>query len=165
MLTVAGDGPWRGYYERRARALGDSVRFVGQVFEERPEYYAAADLYLCPTTIASFGVTLLEAMACGTPMIVSDNLGFRSVIDGGAEAVMVPKDDPAAWAGTALELIADPERRRAMGEAGRAKAARFAWPRIARRELAVYERVLGAPPSEPRYVRAGRTCAIGSPSR
>src|SRR5881397_2238883 len=164
VLTVAGDGPWRGYYERRARALGDSVRFVGQVFEERPEYYAAADLYLCPTTIASFGVTLLEAMACGTPMIVSDNLGFRSVIAGGAEAVMVPKDNPAAWAETALDLIADPERRRVMGEAGRAKAARFAWPRIARRELAVYERVLGTPPSEPRYLRAGQSSAIVSPS-
>jgi len=164
VLTVAGDGPWRGYYERRARALGDSVRFVGQVFEERPEYYASADLYLCPTTIASFGVTLLEAMACGTPMIVSDNLGFRSVIAGGAEAVMVPKDDPAAWAETALDLIADPERRRVMGEAGRAKAARFAWPRIARRELAVYERVLGTPPSEPRYLRAGQSSGIVSPS-
>jgi phosphatidyl-myo-inositol alpha-mannosyltransferase len=164
VLTVAGDGPWRGYYQRRARHLGASVRFVGQVFEERPEYYASADLYLCPTTIASFGVTLLEAMACGTPMIVSDNLGFRSVIDGGAEAVIVPKDDPAAWAAKALELIAEPERRRAMGEAGRAKAARFAWPRIARRELAVYERVLGHPPSEPRYVRAGRSSAIASTS-
>jgi len=164
VLTVAGDGPWRGYYERRARSLGASVRFVGQVFEERPEYYASADLYLCPTTIASFGVTLLEAMACGTPMIVSDNLGFRSVIDGGAEAVIVPKDDPVAWADTTLALIADPERRRAMGAAGLAKAARFAWPRIARRELAVYERVLGTPPSEPRYVRTGRTSAIVSPS-
>ena len=107
---------------------------------------------------------LLEAMACGTPIIVSDNLGFRSVIDGGAEAVMVPKDDPVAWADTTLALIADPERRRAMGEAGLAKAARFAWPRIARRELAVYERVLGAPPSEPRYVGTGRTSAIVSPS-
>src|SRR5439155_1647826 len=41
VLTVAGDGPWRGYYERRARALGDSVRFVGQVFEERPAHHAA----------------------------------------------------------------------------------------------------------------------------
>jgi len=164
VLTVAGDGPWRGYYERRARSLGASVRFVGQVFEERPEYYASADLYLCPTTIASFGVTLLEAMACGTPMIVSDNLGFRSVIDGGAEAVMVPKDDPVAWADTTLALIADPERRRAMGEAGLAKAARFAWPRIARRELAVYERVLGIPPSERRYVGTGQTSAIVTPA-
>jgi len=96
---------------------------------------------------------------------VSDNLGFRSVIDGGAEAVMVPKDDPVAWADTTLALIADPERRRAMGEAGLAKAARFAWPRIARRELAVYERVLGAPPSEPRYVRVAAPSAIASSSR
>src|SRR5436309_2363989 len=87
VLTVVGDGPWRRYYERRARELGASVRFVGQVLGDRPAYYASADLYLCPTTIASFGVTLLEAMACGTPMIVSDNLGFRWVIDGGEEAV------------------------------------------------------------------------------
>ena len=144
LLTVAGDGPWRGYYERRARELGASVRFVGQVFADRPAYYGSADLYLCPTTIASFGVTLLEAMACGTPMIVSDNHGFRSVIAGGAEALLVPKHDPAAWADATVALLGDPERRAAMGRAGLDKAARFAWPRIARAELAVYERVLGA---------------------
>jgi len=144
VLTVAGDGPWRHYYERRSRAegLGASVRFAGQVFEDRPAYYGAADLYLCPTTIASFGVTLLEAMACGTPMIVSDNLGFRSVIAGGAEAVVVPKDDPAVWAETTIALLGDAARRQAMGRAGVEKAQRFAWPRIARQELAVYERVL-----------------------
>jgi phosphatidylinositol alpha-mannosyltransferase len=161
VLTVAGDGPWRGYYERRAQELGASVRFAGQVFGDRPAYYGSADLYLCPTTIASFGVTLLEAMACGTPMIVSDNLGFRSVIDGGEEAVIIPKDDPTVWAETTIALLGDPERRAAMGRAGVAKAARFAWPRIARAELAVYERVLGrrtraakSPVTDPRYVRA-----------
>ena len=146
VLTVAGDGPWRRYYERRARPLGASVRFVGQVFDDRPSYYGSADLYLCPTRIASFGVTLLEAMACGTPLVVADNAGFRYVLDGGAEAVILPKDDPAAWAETVIALLADPERRRAMSEAGLAKAARFAWPRIARQELAVYERVLGCSP-------------------
>jgi phosphatidylinositol alpha-mannosyltransferase len=143
LLTVAGDGPWRGYYERRARELGGSVRFVGQVFADRPAFYGSADLYLCPTTIASFGVTLLEAMACGTPMVVSDNLGFRSVIDGGAEAVLIPRDDPRVWAETTIALLGDPAQRGAMGRAGRAKAERFAWPRIARQELAVYERALG----------------------
>src|SRR5256714_1339878 len=145
VLTVAGDGPWRHYYERRARAEGlrASVRFAGQVFEDRPVYYGSADLYLCPTTIASFGVTLLEAMACGTPMVVSDNHGFRSVIAGGAEAVVIPKDDPAVWAETTIALLGDPARREAMGRAGIEKAQRFAWPRIARQELAVYERVLG----------------------
>ncbi len=130
VLTVAGEGPWRRYYERRARFLGASVRFVGEVFGDRPDYYGSADLYLCPTRIASFGVTLLEAMACGTPMVVADNVGFRYVVDGGAEAVILPKDDPAAWAETTIALLADPERRRAMSEAGLAKAARFAWPRI-----------------------------------
>ncbi|OLC03373.1 MAG: hypothetical protein AUH46_05535, partial [Gemmatimonadetes bacterium 13_1_40CM_70_15] len=54
-LFVAGDGPWRRFYEWRARRLGESVRFVGQVLAERPEYYGSADLYLCPTRIASFG--------------------------------------------------------------------------------------------------------------
>ena len=145
VLTVAGDGPWRRYYERRARPLGGSVRFVGQVFEDRPAYYNDADMYLCPTTIASFGVTLLEAMACGAPMIVSDNVGFRSVIDGGDEAVLIPSDDVAAWADTTLALLSDPSRREAMSRAGVEKATRFAWSRIAREELAVYERVLGRP--------------------
>jgi len=174
VLTVVGDGPWRRYYERRARAasLGASVRFVGQVFDDRPAYYGSADLYLCPTTIASFGVTLLEAMACGTPMIVSDNLGFRSVIDGGEEAVLIPKDDPTVWADTTIALLADPERRAAMGRAGVAKAARFAWPRIAREELAVYERVLGrsakaakSPATDPRYVRAPMKTSVMASTR
>jgi len=172
VLTVVGDGPWRGYYARRARELGPSVRFVGQVFDDRPAYYGSADLYLCPTTIASFGVTLLEAMACGTPMIVSDNLGFRSVIDGGEEAVVIPPDDPRVWADTTIALLGDPERRAAMGRAGVAKAAGFAWPRIARQELAVYERVLGRsaraerkPATDPRYVRTPmKTSVIASTS-
>src|SRR5207302_1620034 len=61
-LTVVGDGPWRGYYERRARRLGAAVRFAGRVLGDRPEYYGGADLYLCPTTRSSFRVTLREAM-------------------------------------------------------------------------------------------------------
>jgi phosphatidylinositol alpha-mannosyltransferase len=48
-LIVVGDGPLRGYYERRARGLGPSIRFVGGAYGERPEYYGNVDLYLCPT--------------------------------------------------------------------------------------------------------------------
>ncbi|HTY07441.1 MAG TPA: glycosyltransferase family 4 protein [Gemmatimonadales bacterium] len=141
-LVVVGDGPLRPSYERRAAHLGNAVEFVGQVSDERPEYYGGADLYLCPTTKASFGITLLEAMACGTPLVVSDITGFRELIAGGAEAVLVPKDNPLAWARAANALIEDPVRREAMSAAGLAKAAQFAWPRIAERVLEVYERVL-----------------------
>jgi len=146
-LTVAGDGPWAGHYRRRARAFGSNVEFVGQVFADRPAYYGSADLYLAPTRIASFGVTLLEAMACGTPMILADNHGYRAVVGEGSEAVLLPADDPTAWADTAIQLLADPARRAAMSAAGRAKAAEFAWPIVAQRELDVYERITRLTPS------------------
>jgi phosphatidyl-myo-inositol alpha-mannosyltransferase len=140
-LLVAGDGPWRGYYERQAAPLGPAVAFLGRV-DDRPAEYRSADLYLCPTTRGSFGITLLEAMACGTPMIVADGPGFNALINGGAEAVRLPHDDPAAWARAAVRLLGDPARRRMMSAAGVVKAARYAWPRVADEVLAVYERVV-----------------------
>jgi phosphatidylinositol alpha-mannosyltransferase len=140
-LTVAGDGPLRPVYERLARPLGRSVSFVGRVNGDRPEHYGRADLYLCPTTKASFGITLLEAMACGTPMVVSDIIGFRELVDGGREAVLVPKERPVAWAETILELLADRPRLEAMSTAGRQKAEAYAWPRIADQVLRIYRRV------------------------
>jgi phosphatidylinositol alpha-mannosyltransferase len=142
-LVIAGDGPLRPVYERAARLLGDAVDFVGRVNGERPDYYGTTDLYLCPTTKASFGITLLEAMACATPLVVSDIIGFRELVAGGAEAVLVPPREPRAWADAVVRLIADPVRREAMGQAGRTKAANFAWPRVSDRVLAVYRRVLG----------------------
>ena len=140
-LTVAGDGPLRPVYERLARPLGPSVSFVGRVNGDRPARYAGADLYLCPTTKASFGITLLEAMACGTPMVVSDIIGFRELVDGGQEAVLVPKERPAVWADAILELLDDGPRREAMSAAGRRKAEDYAWPRITQQVMRVYDRV------------------------
>src|SRR2546430_764327 len=110
VLTVAGDGPWRHYYERRSRpeGLGASVPFAGQVVEDLPAFHGAAHLYLCPTTITSFGATLLQAMACSTPLIASDHHGFRSVIAGGAEAGGIPKNEPPRGAGTTHPPPGDP---------------------------------------------------------
>ena len=140
-LVVAGDGPLRPLYERLARPVAERVQFIGRVNGDRPDVYGSADLYLCPTTKASFGITLLEAMACGTPLVVSDITGFRELVSGGTEAVLVDKDDAEAWARTAIDLIADPARRGAMRDAGLAKAQTFAWPRVAEQVFAVYDRV------------------------
>ncbi len=141
-LTVAGDGPLRPVYERLAQPLRRSVSFVGRVNGDRPAHYARADLYLCPTTKASFGITLLEAMACGTPQVVSDITGFRELVGDGREAMLVPKQRPAAWADAILELLADRPRLEAMSSAGRRKAEDYAWPRIAGQVVDVYRRVL-----------------------
>jgi phosphatidylinositol alpha-mannosyltransferase len=140
-LTVAGDGPLRPFYERMAAGIAPHVTFLGRVNGERPRYYSSADLYLCPTTKASFGVTLLEAMACGTPMAVSDITGFRELVSGGEEAVLVPKNDPEAWARTVIDLLADDGRRQMMARAGLLKSAQFAWPRVAEQVLKVYDRL------------------------
>lgn len=142
-LVVAGDGPLRNHYRGKARHLGDRVEFLGKVRDERPHIYGTADLYLCPTTKASFGITLLEAMACGTPLVVSDITGFRELVDGGQEATLVPMNDASAWASTVVDLIGDPARRDLMASAGRAKSAGFSWPVVAAKVLDVYHRVLG----------------------
>jgi phosphatidylinositol alpha-mannosyltransferase len=142
-LTVAGDGPLRRVYERMAKATGPEITFVGRVNGNRPVYYSKADLYLCPTTKASFGITLLEAMACGTPQAVSDITGFRELVGDGSEAVLIPSADPSAWASTIVTLLGDESRRKAMGAAGLAKAKQFAWPRIVEQIVSVYRRVLG----------------------
>jgi len=138
-LIVAGDGPWGSAYRRKAARSGLNVRFLGPVFAARPALYREADLYLAPTSRASFGTTLLEAMGCGTPMLVSDIPAYREVA--GPNAAFAPTGDPAAWADAAIALLADPVRRQAMSEAGRATALGFAWPRVVDRIVAVYERV------------------------
>jgi phosphatidylinositol alpha-mannosyltransferase len=139
-LVVAGDGPWRRAYERKARPLAPHVRFLGSVFHERPHLYQDADLYLCPTTRASFGVTLLEAMACGTPMVLSDLPAFRHVATE-ATARFAPPANAAEWAERIIALLDDTAARGAMAAAGRARALEFAWPRIADRVVAVYDRI------------------------
>jgi phosphatidyl-myo-inositol alpha-mannosyltransferase len=142
-LTIAGDGPLRRLYERLAAPVGRHVNFIGSVNGNRPAFYSGADLYLCPTTKASFGITLLEAMACATPMVVSDITGFRELVSGGDEAVLVPKNDAGAWAETIIALLQDGRRRQRMGAAGLTKAARFSWPNVTQEVTAVYRGVLG----------------------
>jgi phosphatidyl-myo-inositol alpha-mannosyltransferase len=141
-LTVVGDGPWRGRMERAARRLGSSVEFAGYVNGGRPNYYRASDVYLCPTWRASFGVTLLEAMACGTPLVVSDIPAFRDLAEQ-AHAVFAPPRDADAWADAVTTLLEDSGRRETMALAGQRVAERHAWPLVAQRVLAVYRRVTG----------------------
>jgi glycosyltransferase involved in cell wall biosynthesis len=81
-------------------------------------------------------------MACGTPLAVSDITGFRELVARGDEAVLVPKNRPAAWADSIVELLSDESRRRRMSAAGLAKAERFAWPNVGDEVLSVYRRVV-----------------------
>ena len=141
-LVVVGDGPLRRYYRRRAKA-DPRIIFTGALRDERPGYYAGATVYACPTTRASFGITLLEAMACSTPIVCSDIAGFRDVVEDGREALLVPADAPDTLADSLVRVLDDEVLRARLGHAGSLTAARYAWPSVTDRILSVYANSLG----------------------
>lgn len=141
-LVVVGDGPLRNHYYRQA-ANDPDITFVGAVLEGRPAYYANSAMYACPTTKASFGITLLESMACQTPIVCSDILGFRDVVVHGREALMVPRNDVDALANGLVHLLDNESLRQRLGETGRRRAAEYDWTRVTAQILDVYADVLG----------------------
>jgi phosphatidyl-myo-inositol alpha-mannosyltransferase len=141
-LVVVGDGPLRGHY--RALANGDrDITFVGAVLEGRSRYYAHSAIYACPTTKASFGITLLEAMACATPIVCSDICGFREVVADGREALLTPRGDSGALADALVRLLDDEALRSRLGAAGRERCVMYSWTRVATQVLDIYARLLG----------------------
>jgi len=142
-LVVVGDGPLRKHYRRLAGGDAD-ITFVGAVLGARPEYYANCSLYACPTTKASFGITLLESMACGTAIVCSDINGFRNVVAHDREALLVPCGDTRALADTLVEVLDDDAMRARLGLTGRQRALSYGWPRVSDMILSLYAGILGA---------------------
>jgi phosphatidylinositol alpha-mannosyltransferase len=141
-LVVVGDGPLRNHYYRAAG--GDpGITFVGAVLGSRPSYYAHAAMYACPTTKASFGITLLESMACETPVVCSDILGFRDVVKHEREALMFHCGDVGALADDLVRLLDDETLRARLGKVGRQNAQAYGWPSVTAAVLDVYTAVLG----------------------
>src|SRR6476660_6877232 len=141
-LVVVGDGPLREHYYKQANGDKD-ITFVGAVLEGRPSYYAHSSVYACPTTKASFGITLLESMACETPVVCSDILGFRDVVVDGREAVMVPCGDRDALADALVRVLDDEGLAIQLGTTGRQNSLEYSWARVTSRVLDVYQTVLG----------------------
>jgi glycosyltransferase involved in cell wall biosynthesis len=148
-LVIAGaGGPDRDAtkkaVERLAGAPGhDSVEFAVDISDERKaELLEEASVLVLPSRVESFGIVLLEAWAHGRPVIAIDTPVMRSVVDDGADGVLVPPS-PTALGGVIARLLGDPEEANAMGAAGRAKVeAHHTWDVAAARLEAVYEDVL-----------------------
>jgi phosphatidylinositol alpha-mannosyltransferase len=145
-LLVVGDGPQRDRYHRLAAGDADIV-FAGHVPSGLPGYYAGSAVYACPAVLGSFGITLLEAMACGAPIVCYDTPGFRTLVRDDAEALMTPPRDVPALARAIGRVLDDGALRRRLGAAGRERARTFAWPVVADAVLALYDRVLATVPS------------------
>lgn len=143
-LVVAGAGELLDGFRSRAVAVGvgERVHFLGEVpHSDLPGVLRASDLFLLTTEPPeSFGIVLIEAMACALPAIATDYPGVRAVVDEGATGTLVPRGEPGAVAAAMRDLItAGDEGRRAMGERGRVKALReWSWPGLVDRMDGAY---------------------------
>jgi phosphatidyl-myo-inositol alpha-mannosyltransferase len=109
---------------------------------ERARLLAEADVLCAPSLGGeSFGVVLVEGMAAGLPVVATQIPGYAAVLPPAAGRLVAPGDD-AALAGALGELLADPELRARLGEAGRQEAARYDWARVGDEIAAVYAEVL-----------------------
>ncbi len=161
-LIVVGAGKF-DRYERQARARGlHDVLFRSYVpYEELPRYHHSAHVFCAPATgFESQGIVLLEAMAAGLPVVASNIDGFAGVLTHDVEGLLVLPGDPERLAGTLLQLLDEPERRRRMADEGRARAQEFGWPRVSQQVLSYYERLLHersltGPPARAEPARAG----------
>jgi len=109
-FVIGGVGPLTEKYVKKVEEKGLSkyVRFVGRIsHEEMPEYMAASDVYVSPSFSNGSSATLLEAMACGKPVVVSDILGNREWVENGENGFTVPIRDPYAIASAIINLLKD----------------------------------------------------------
>jgi N-acetyl-alpha-D-glucosaminyl L-malate synthase BshA len=144
VLLMVGDGPERASAQALARRLGiaDKVRFLGRQ-DNIEEFTAIADIYLLPSEIESFGLSALEAMACGVPVIGSDAGGLPEVVSHGETGYVLPVGDIEGMAGRALELLRDKALHTRMARAARQRVEQhFEAESIVTEYERVYERVL-----------------------
>ena len=144
-LVVVGSGPLSRYYRSHLPdGVGDHVVFVGRVSGEAlASHYAGADVFCSPAMGGeSFGIVLIEAMAAGAAVVASDIAGYRDVVSDGATGLLVRRGDPDSIADAIIRLARDDELRRGLVESAGSEVRQYAWDRVTRRILAVYESVV-----------------------
>jgi phosphatidylinositol alpha-mannosyltransferase len=128
-LVVAGDGPDRGEVRRQPLEVRERLVLLGGVQHERlPAYHAACDVFVSPAIgQESFGVSLVEAMAAGLPVVASDIAGYREVVRAGVDGLLVRPGDPVALAEEVRRVLKDRGLAERLRQAGRARADGFRW--------------------------------------
>jgi glycosyltransferase involved in cell wall biosynthesis len=139
-LFIAGGSGWHVspiFDTVRQLELADDVRFLGFVAEdELPLWYNAARLFAFPSLYEGFGLPVLEAMACGAPVITSTAASLPEV--GGKAAILVPAHDTERIAQEMARVLDDPRLRMELRAAGRIQASRFSWRAMIDQTVASY---------------------------
>ena len=144
-LVVVGPGTIRTLYRYYSGSEArERILFEGLVpAKDLPRYYASCDVFCSPATgQESFGIVLLEAMACGKALVASDIPGYRCVVSHGEDGMLVPPRNPKRLAVTLLKVLKDKALRKRLGERGLLKAGQYSWERVAAQVEAFYREVL-----------------------
>jgi glycosyltransferase involved in cell wall biosynthesis len=141
-LILGGGKGWL-YDEIFAKAeqlnLGDRIRFAGFIDDaDLPLWYAAATVFTLPSLYEGFGIPLIEAMACGTPVVASTSSSLPEIV--GDAGLLVSPTDPDALGAAILRILREPDLRAELREQGFVRARRFSWYETAQRTLDVYRR-------------------------
>lgn len=131
-LAVAGDGNHRPALEALARRLGvgHAVEFRGYVSaDDKVRLYNEAAVFVNPSLKEGWGLTSVEANACGTPVVAADSPGLRDSVRDGVTGLLAPPDDPAAFAAAMRAVLDDPARAARLREGGLEWAAAHDWDR------------------------------------
>ena len=145
-LTVVGEGQQKEALTALTRVLGieEHVKFEGFVpYSNMPTYYKRSDIFCFPTLGEPFGKAIIEAMACGKPVIATNSGGPAEIIQDRVDGILVPPSNPEAIAQQITRLIEDKNERRRLGERARETAVnRFSWSKIAEKYHQLYSRLL-----------------------
>jgi glycosyltransferase involved in cell wall biosynthesis len=148
-LVIAGglpepDDPLKPHPAAVARDLGlpeEALRLVGPFPEpEKPALLARADVFAFPSRYEGFGLPPLEAMACGTPVVVADATSLPEVV--GDAGLLVGPDDVDGWVAAVCLVLEDEQAARRLVDAGRSRAADFTWQRTAEATRRIYALLL-----------------------
>ncbi len=144
VLVMVGDGPDRVDAVDEARKLGveDDVHFLGRIDDVAP-LLSSADLFLLPSNRESFGLSALEALACGVPVIGCNVGGLPEVVRHGETGVLLAPGDIDGMSSAAIEILSDPAKWQAMSELGASDArARFSEDAIVPLYEALYHKAV-----------------------
>jgi glycosyltransferase involved in cell wall biosynthesis len=144
-LVLVGNQGWL-FDETRQRVnelkLNDRVKFLQDVpGADLPALYSGAAVFILPSHYEGFGLPVLEAMACGTPVVIANRASLPEIA-GGAAALCDP-DDPASLAHAIETVLSDSTYRQDLIAQGLARVKDFSWEKCARETLTVYRRVVG----------------------